>query len=93
MARVAVSVTVAGRVQGVGFRAFVARHAAAWGLDGWVRNRSDGSVEILAIGEQTEIDELIRRCRKGPRMAEVVNLAVRKAEDDGTAGFGQRPTV
>ncbi|MGH6989798.1 MAG: acylphosphatase [Stellaceae bacterium] len=91
--RTAVAMIVTGRVQGVGFRAFVERHATALRLDGWVRNRRDGSVEIRAIGDAAKIDLLAARCREGPRLAEIVNVAVSDAEDDASVGFDQRPTV
>jgi acylphosphatase len=51
-----VRIVVEGRVQGVGFRAFVAREAARLQLDGWVRNRRDGSVETVAMGPRSVID-------------------------------------
>jgi acylphosphatase len=92
MARTALIVTVAGRVQGVGFRAFVTREATTLNLDGWVRNRRDGSVEILAIGDGDAIHHLVARCRKGPRLAEIIGVTMRDAADDGTTGFRQHPT-
>ena len=92
MARTAFIVTVAGRVQGVGFRAFVTREATALKLDGWVRNRRDGGVEILAIGASDAIHRLVASCRKGPRLAEIIGVTVRDAADDGSTGFTQRPT-
>jgi acylphosphatase len=58
---------VHGRVQGVGFRAFVRREAILLGVDGWVRNRSDGTVEALVWGEETAVDALVHRIREGPR--------------------------
>ena len=63
--------TVRGRVQGVGFRAFVEREARELGLTGFVRNRDDGSVEVLAVGPRARISELAGRLRQGPRFSEV----------------------
>ena len=60
-----------GDVQGVGFRYFVTRHAQARGLNGWVRNRPDGGVELVAEGERSDLDELLRVARQGPRHARV----------------------
>jgi len=60
-----------GDVQGVGFRYFITRHAQASGLRGWVRNRSDGGVELVAEGERSDLDELLRVARQGPRHARV----------------------
>lgn len=93
MARSAFFIQVTGRVQGVGFRAFVQRHATELGLDGWVRNRREGTVEITAIGEPARVDDLIGQCTKGPPLAKVAEITVRGAEDDGTTGFHERPTI
>ena len=64
-------VIVHGRVQGVGFRAFVEGEALARGLEGWVRNRRDGSVEALFAGEADVVADMIEACRQGPRGARV----------------------
>lgn len=57
---------VTGRVQGVGFRWFVREQARRWGVRGWVRNRSDGSVEIAASGLPESIEGLLAAVRRGP---------------------------
>ena len=62
---------VRGRVQGVGFRWFVDHEARQLGLAGWVRNNFDGTVEVLAIGNQQQLAELGRKLRQGPRAARV----------------------
>jgi acylphosphatase len=62
---------VRGRVQGVGFRWFVEREAHMLGVAGWVRNNSDGSVEVLAIGSRDQLSGLRSRLRQGPRAARV----------------------
>jgi acylphosphatase len=67
----AVHVIVEGRVQGVGFRAWVEREANARGLAGWVRNRSDGSVEAVFSGEDQAVRAMVEACGKGPRLAAV----------------------
>ncbi len=67
---------VRGRVQGVGFRAFVWRTAAELGVSGWVRNRLDGSVEVLASGSDSVLAELEEHLRTGPRWARVDHLQV-----------------
>ena len=66
--------TVAGRVQGVGFRAWAQRQAEKLNLSGWVRNLSDGRVEIMATG--TEKEELIfwQACQKGPLFSKVIEI-------------------
>ena len=72
-------VTITGRVQGVGYRAFVADEASARDLEGWVRNCRDGSVEALLAGPADDVTEMIAACRRGPSFARVD--AVR--EEDG----------
>ena len=64
-------VTITGRVQGVGYRAWVDYEARAHGLEGWVRNRRDGSVEALFAGPADVVSELVARCRRGPSSARV----------------------
>ena len=62
---------VRGRVQGVGFRWFVEREAHILGISGWVRNNSDGSVEVLAQGPRDQLLGFRSRLRQGPRAARV----------------------
>jgi acylphosphatase len=64
-------VTVIGRVQGIGYRAFVAHQAAARDLEGWVRNRRDGSVEAVFAGTDEAVSAVITSCRRGPALAGV----------------------
>ncbi|HTS91811.1 MAG TPA: acylphosphatase [Stellaceae bacterium] len=89
----AVRLTISGRVQGVGFRAFVEREASKRGLRGWVRNRRHGTVETLLIGEAAVLAEMETACERGPSFARVTAVERHSAEDDGTPGFEQRPTV
>jgi len=65
------TVMVKGVVQGVGYRAWVEREANARNLEGWVRNRRDGSVEALFAGAKDVVTEMIALCRNGPSLAEV----------------------
>jgi acylphosphatase len=88
-----VRLTITGRVQGVGYRFWAERAAAALGISGWVRNHGDGSVELLATGTDAAIDALIEASRRGPRAAQVTDVSVEEAEDDGSVGFGAKPTV
>ena len=76
---------VRGRVQGVGFRWFVEREARTLGISGWVRNNSDGSVEVLASGTQEQLFGLRSRLQQGPRAARVDN--VEEAEAKPIAGL------
>jgi acylphosphatase len=64
-------VTIRGRVQGVGYRYWVEQQAAAHNLEGWVRNRRDGSVEALFAGPQDVVSNLVTACRRGPSAARV----------------------
>lgn len=64
-------VIVRGRVQGVGYRAWVEYEAMGRGLEGWVRNRRDGSVEAVFSGRTDIVTEMIARCRRGPSAARV----------------------
>jgi acylphosphatase len=72
-----------GDVQGVGFRYFVMRHAQARGLRGWVRNRTDGGVELVAEGARSDLDELLTAARQGPRHALVVSVDAEWSEAKG----------
>jgi acylphosphatase len=78
-----VHVTITGRVQGVGYRAWVAQEAETRGLSGWVRNRRHGSVEAVFSGETIIVDAMIAACRSGPRMAWVENVTVSNSLADG----------
>ncbi|XUM20614.1 acylphosphatase [Bradyrhizobium oligotrophicum S58] len=69
--RAIVHVTVRGRVQGVGYRAWVEDQAILNGLEGWVRNRSDRSVEAVFAGPADDVAAMVMACRKGPRAARV----------------------
>lgn len=93
MTRHAETLRVQGRVQGVGYRWWARQAASGLGLEGWVRNRRDGSVEILAIGAAETIDTLAESCREGPRAAAVTAVERYMALDDGSVGFEERPTV
>lgn len=71
----AVRVVVRGRVQGVGFRVFVAEQARALGIRGTTRNLKDGSVEVLAVGTAGDLERLVEKLRAGPRGARVQAVA------------------
>lgn len=81
--------TIKGRVQGVGYRAWMAKKAAELGIEGWVRNRPDGAVEALIFGDIAAVEELSRLCRRGPRFAEVSEIDEDLAEPPDEAGFYQ----
>ena len=75
-------VIVHGRVQGVGFRAFVEGEALARGLEGWVRNRRDGSVEAVFMADAATVTAMIEACRRGPFGARVDVLHQRDGSAD-----------
>ena len=67
---------ISGFVQGIGYRQFVKKHAEELGLTGWVKNLSDGRVEVMFQGEKTKIEDVVKLCKKGPFMAEVEDVIV-----------------
>ena len=87
-----VRLRITGRVQGVSYRLWATRTAARLGLRGWVRNRADGSVEVLATGAADAVAAMVEASRCGPRAARVAAVTVSDAEDDGSRGFGALPT-
>lgn len=82
---------IRGRVQGVGFRAYMQYKANSHGVSGWVRNRSDGSVEAVVHGEAAAVQSVIEAAHRGPRNARVTDVQVSEAEGAYT-GFEQRAT-
>ena len=83
---------ITGQVQGVGYRFWMTRTAASLGLRGWVRNRTDGSVEALVTGTPEAVAAIIEAARKGPIGAHVRDVTATPDEDDGSVGFVSRPT-
>jgi acylphosphatase len=74
-------IIVRGRVQGVGYRAFVEHEALRRGIEGWVRNRRDDSVEAMFAGEAAGVHDMIEACRRGPHSASVDALDQREGTD------------
>lgn len=79
---------VSGRVQGVGFRWFVEREAATLGIAGWVRNREDGRVEVMATGTRDQLAALHGKLRQGPRAARVDDVEASPAPYLDAKSFG-----
>ncbi len=88
-----VRVRIEGRVQGVGYRVWTQRTALGLDLEGWVRNRRDGSVEAMFQGASEQVAAMIAACEGGPRGASVTRVEVLD-EDAGVAtGFEVRETA
>jgi acylphosphatase len=85
-----VRVRIRGRVQGVWYRAWTREEAVARGITGWVRNRSDGSVEALFMGPAAVVDDMIAACRRGPELARVATVDVNDDPGETLDGFEQR---
>jgi acylphosphatase len=85
---------ITGRVQGVGYRDWATTAARRLGLAGWVRNRGDGSVEALIVGDDSAVGEMIAACRRGPAMARVDAVDVEPVDlDILPEGFTLLPTA
>ena len=72
----ALHVLIMGRVQGVGYRAWTARQANAFGLSGWVRNLSTGDVEAVFSGPSDKVANMLQSCWKGPSWAQVIDVKI-----------------
>lgn len=91
--RKVVRVRIHGHVQGVWYRAWTVDTARKHGLAGWVRNRTDGSVEAVFAGESDAVEAAIAACHRGPELARVDAVERADAADEGWTGFGQLPTT
>jgi acylphosphatase len=91
--QVRVHVWIAGRVQGVAFRAYTIDEAKLRGVAGWVRNLPDGRVEAVFEGDKAAVEAMIAWCRKGPPAARVSSVEVEWEEPEGESGFGVRYTT
>ena len=88
----AVHLRITGTVQGVGYRLWMTRTATRLGLRGWVRNRTDGSVEALVTGPPDAVAAMVEASREGPYGARVTDVSVSPDRDDGSVGFAAQPT-
>ncbi len=88
-----VHLLITGHVQGVYFRAWTAALAQTLRLDGWVRNRRDGSVEALFQGTADAVESMIGHCRKGPPDARVDTVEIIQEAGAAPAGFAVLPTA
>lgn len=93
MDRTIVRAVIHGQVQGVGYRWWARTEARRLGLVGWVRNRLDGSVELMAAGSATAVEQLLDACRLGPPSARVASVERFEAADEAFLDFQERPTT
>lgn len=85
------SLRITGRVQGVGFRMYMARKARELGVTGWVRNRRDGSVEATVQGTPAAVEAIIAWAQRGPSSAVVSKVTITEGRGE-YAAFETRPT-
>lgn len=78
--RQTIRLVISGRVQGVGYRAWIAKETRRLGITGWVKNREDGSVEIVATGTHAMLSSLVRLAWKGPMLTVVDSVETRPLE-------------
>jgi acylphosphatase len=88
-----VHIRVEGRVQGVGYRAWVDMTARELGLTGWVRNRNDRSVEAVLCGPAETVSNMLARCEKGPPGARVDRIEMLSEDAGSYEGFEVKATV
>jgi acylphosphatase len=82
--------TIAGIVQGVGYRDWMVKEAQRRDLSGWVVNRRNGTVEALIDGDEEEVAAMIAACRIGPRLAKVSALSQEEVDEDAPYPFQRR---
>ena len=88
-----VRIVISGRVQGVWFRGWTEDQARRRHLDGWVRNRRDGTVEALFQGEDAVVDEMVELCRRGPPYAQVHEVEIHQEDEPVPRGFKVVPNA
>ena len=93
MSEVTRKLRIHGEVQGVFYRAWSVETARSLGLCGWVRNRRDGSVEMVVRGEDETVRQFVERCREGPPAARVDRIDIEDATEEVPAGFEKRPSA
>lgn len=86
-------IVISGRVQGVWFRGWTVQEAEARGLDGWVRNRRDGTVEAVFEGGNEVVEAMIEACRRGPPAARVDHIGRFAFDGPVEPGFNLLPSL
>lgn len=93
MPRIARHLTITGKVQGVWYRAWTVETARSLGLTGWVRNRTDGSVEAVVEGDESAVDQFLVLARVGPAAARVAAVEIEDVAFQNLSDFQKRPTA
>ena len=86
-------VRIEGFVQSVGYRHFAMEEARRLGINGWIRNRTDGTVEALASGSTKAVEAFVAACMRGPEGSRIKNVELHNAEPPEENGFHRRPSI
>ena len=86
-------VIISGKVQGVWYRAWTAETALKLGINGWVRNRKDGTVEAVFSGDEAALNQILAACKEGPQAAIVSNITSEEVNETPEVGFRKLPTI
>jgi acylphosphatase len=84
---------IEGFVQAVGFRQYCIEEAGKLALDGWIRNRSDGTVEALVSGPTPAVETFVALAMRGPTGSKIKNVELHNTEPPTEKGFHRRPSV
>jgi len=84
---------IEGFVQSVGYRNFAIEEARKLALDGWIRNRSDGTVEALVSGSTKSVEAFVSACARGPAGAKITSIDLHNSEPPAEKGFHRRPSM
>jgi acylphosphatase len=90
---IAMRLRIEGFVQAVGYRNFAIAEATRLGIDGWIRNRADGTVEALACGERKAVEAFVAACMKGPPGSRVKSVDLHDSEATTEKGFRRRSSL
>lgn len=85
--KICVHVFISGHVQGIGFRESTRRKAFQLGINGWVKNLEDGRVEAVFEGVEEAVEQMVAWCHKGPFLAEVFEVEIKREKSEGLSGF------
>jgi len=90
---IAIHAIIHGRVQGVGYRHWTAQEALKKDISGWVRNKTDGTVEAVIQGLPENVNDMIDICYKGPMLAKVTKVSTTNTSPENFTGFNQKSTI